>query len=83
MAKLIDVFELAVRYRRCRRTIYRWIREKRLPEPTVVVKGRNAIRYWSEEELLQWERETASASNSPGSRSAAGADKPRPHVASG
>ncbi len=57
MSELLDVVDLARRYKRARRTIYRWIAEGKLPPATLIRgKGRNT-RYWREDELLAWERE--------------------------
>ncbi len=57
MSELLDVVDLAKRYKRARRTIYRWIAEGKLPPATLIRgKGRN-IRYWHEDELTKWEKD--------------------------
>lgn len=55
MSKLLDVTGLAHRYGRSRRTIYRWLREGKLLEPTLVIPGFKRIRYWSEDAVKAWE----------------------------
>ena len=66
MSELLDVLRLARRYGRSRRTIYRWLREGKLPKPTLVMPGAQRIRYWSEEAINAWE---TSAGMSPEDKS--------------
>ena len=55
MGKLLDVLAVARRYCRSRRTIYRWIHEGKMLQPTVTIPGAKRIRFWSEEALEEWE----------------------------